>query len=264
MTHRTHRTTKLTTNTPARLIASLIIAGLLMAASSAAWAGFRFEPPNATPVDTVTLVIDYECPYPRHPLVSELYRLGDRVELIVDMEGNVCFDGDHPTIEYRFELGRFDAGEHILRYFPRLYPGQTNLIHFADVPFEIADSIPGRVSGIFHDPDNDSYEVVIQVIDEDTVVLYWQVFEPNRDSIWIAATGTIESSVVTLDAYTARGPRFGQFNPDDLNLIPWGTITLVFASCDEVRMDWSANAPQYGSGSVVLSRLSGIEGVVCE
>jgi hypothetical protein len=61
-----------------------------------------------------------------------------------------------------------------------------------------------------------------------------------------------------------RGPRFGpDFDPADVELEAWGSLSLRFDDCRSGLAQWTAAAP-FGSGERALTRLAGIAGLPCE
>lgn len=62
----------------------------------------------------------------------------------------------------------------------------------------------------------------------------------------------------------SRGPTFGpNYDKDDLILDEWGTINLIFVSCEEIQLEYIS--PSYGNGILTMNRLGlptqGVTGV---
>jgi hypothetical protein len=79
--------------------------------------------------------------------------------------------------------------------------------------------------------------------------------------------GEIRGSGIVVDqaaSYISSGPRFGpEFDPDRVDLRPWGKYVLSFSDCDTGVMHYRSNDPDYGNGSLDLTRLTTIGAPGC-
>jgi len=53
------------------------------------------------------------------------------------------------------------------------------------------------------------------------------------------------------------------FNPANVVTQPWGTLGVRAIDGDHLRLDWNSTLPGFGSGSLDLTRLTGVAGHAC-
>jgi hypothetical protein len=71
-----------------------------------------------------------------------------------------------------------------------------------------------------------------------------------------------DGDTVTEIMTVTSGAVFGDdFNPDDVNYDPWGTITFNFSSCEAGTASY--NSPEFGTGTFNLFHLTRISGLTC-
>jgi hypothetical protein len=128
-------------------------------------------------------------------------------------------------------------------------------------------ALPPGLSGSWYNPAQPGHGLTVEVLDQERVLAGWYVFDPAGKPVNLYLEGEIQGATVRSKAYVARGMRFGSFNPSEHRVQHWGTVTVVFTSCDSATLTWNANGAAgqgYGSGSMPLSRLTGISHVDCE
>ena len=102
------------------------------------------------------------------------------------------------------------------------------------------------------------------------VFFSWFTFDPSGAPVWLVAfsgfnftTGTAGAMVV----FQARGAQFGaQFNPQDVELIEWGVVSLELPDCDSGTLTYNGVFPdgQAASGSIDLVRFTdGLNAFTC-
>lgn len=108
--------------------------------------------------------------------------------------------------------------------------------------------------------------IMIHLIDEQTAWLCWFTFDLDGNPAWICAVGTIEGGTIEFpEAFTLEGGAFPpNFDPESVTEIPWGSITIVFTSCDAGVMAWTTNAPGFQSGNMPLTRLTSLWDSECQ
>lgn len=123
---------------------------------------------------------------------------------------------------------------------------------------------PG-VSGNWYNPDQPGHGFQIEVLPGGVVTAFWFVFDNTGKPVWLNGVGTINGDRVTMNMSHFIGGHFPpHFVSSELNPQSWGTLTLVFSSCDTAQANWLASEPGFTvSGSLSLKRLTRISGVTC-
>jgi len=123
------------------------------------------------------------------------------------------------------------------------------------------------LSGSWYNPDQSGHGFSVEVISEDQTVIYWYVYHPDGTPTFLIAVGNNDHNVVEADVFYNSGMKFGEFDPDDIEEVPWGTITLTFQSCNSATLEYDSELEYkgvpYGSGSIPLTRLFSIDGLQC-
>jgi hypothetical protein len=123
-------------------------------------------------------------------------------------------------------------------------------------------------SGSWYSPSRSGEGVIVQVLDNGSVIAIWFTFPPPGSAAkqaWILAQGgVIDGSRVRFDsAFTVRGPRFGAgFDPAARVIENWGTLELNFSDCNNAQLSYAGPA-QWGSGSRAVQRLTSIDELGC-
>ena len=128
------------------------------------------------------------------------------------------------------------------------------------------------ISGVWYDPAHDGEGWFVELLDEKTALVYWFTYTPpavggDQAQAWIGGLGEINGSsivVPTASSWISTGPPFGpDFNPDQVELRPWGNFTLSFSGCNSGVMYYQSDDMDYGHGSLDLARLTTIETLSC-
>lgn len=78
---------------------------------------------------------------------------------------------------------------------------------------------------------------------------------------WVTGVGTIDGNQILVNQFTTMGGAFGDdFDPADIEFIPWGEMLLEFTGCHTASMSYvahvSVNGQAFGTGSYPLERLA--------
>jgi hypothetical protein len=91
-------------------------------------------------------------------------------------------------------------------------------------------------------------------------------FDENGDPLWLAGNIAIDSNAETaaIPVFEFDGPVWGSggYDKDDLNRIPFGTITVRFPTCDTALFSIQSDG-SLPSGDYSLVRVTSVEGVGC-
>ncbi|MBT8047731.1 MAG: hypothetical protein HKN57_09370 [Xanthomonadales bacterium] len=119
-------------------------------------------------------------------------------------------------------------------------------------------------SGSWYNPEQDGHGFVIEVMTEGQVLVYWFAYDLAGNQAWFLGVGEIEQGdLVVSEVYQTRGPVFGpEFDPADLELIPWGSLRFDL-NCNAGRVTYDGSIAGYGAGEIELQRLSSLDGLEC-
>ncbi len=90
-------------------------------------------------------------------------------------------------------------------------------------------------------------------------------FDADGDPLWVVGNVAIDANdeIVGIPVFEFNGPVWGPgYDPDDLNTIPFGTITVSFPTCDTALFSVQTSGA-LPSGDYSLVRLTSVEGVGC-
>ncbi len=172
----------------------------------------------------------------------------------------VACQDSHRVLRYDGESGDFldvvvDAGEGGLH-------APSSLL-FAPV----LNQLHAGHSGHFFDPNRAGEGWLLEILDDTDATLGWFTYPPEGapgEQAWLVGYGRIEGSQIHFDEIlTARDGRFG---PEEGRREPviefWGQLQLDFANCNNATLHYQG-PPEYGTGSVDITRLIAIPGVPC-
>jgi hypothetical protein len=119
-------------------------------------------------------------------------------------------------------------------------------------------------SGSWFNQNQSGHGFTIEVLADGQVLVYWFTYDQNGNQAWFFGIGVIEDGeLVISETLQTRGPTFGpDFDPDDLEAIPWGEMRFNL-DCNSGTMSYDGSAAGFGAGSLELSRLSALDGLDC-
>lgn len=122
-------------------------------------------------------------------------------------------------------------------------------------------------SGNFFAPERSGEGVQVQWLPDGRVVAIWYTFRNRARQLWIISEAsevvgnTVSLSMVYPEETTAFGP---DFKPEEIELEPWGTLTLQYTDCDTIEFSFNSVFEDFGSGSYTYKRLTQPAGTVCD
>ncbi len=125
--------------------------------------------------------------------------------------------------------------------------------------------IDGSLSGSWYHPDRAGEGFMIEVLPDGRVIASWYTYDAEGRQVWLYGTGEIdEQGVARVEVYITDGARFGSaFDPNDVNLVLWGTLTFRFSDCDHGSVSFAPIVAGFESGTLSIERLSAIAGTRC-
>jgi hypothetical protein len=131
-----------------------------------------------------------------------------------------------------------------------------------------------QFSGAWYHPNRTGEGFVIEVLPDDRALVYWFTYaaDGSGDQAWVMGDGEFLSSGVIVgpvpgapvatihieDVYLPTGALFGDhFDPEAVELLPWGRFELEFISEDEASIYWESDMEGFnGAGDYALQRLA--------
>jgi len=126
-----------------------------------------------------------------------------------------------------------------------------------------AIEINSSLSGIWYNPEQSGHGLNIAVLDENTTVVYWYVYHTDGTPMFLITVGQNQGNTISGITYYNTGMKFGEFNKNDIVETEWGSATLTFSDCNTVSLQYNANDPAYGSGTIPMQRLASVAGEKC-
>ncbi|MGV6852954.1 MAG: hypothetical protein ACWA5R_12375 [bacterium] len=227
---------------------AVFIIFLILGASYAHAFNTYYTPTRLNPLEMVRLYTTYDCPYPSGDYSVE--NVGNyTLELKIATNSNICFDGEYPEIEAQFDLGILPAGTYDLKYAYIL--SENAPIQWRTTHFTVEDRIPEALTGLWNNPLQPGHGISLYSTDNDQIIIYWMTYDRQGNQIWLFGATDNNSTQLDFDMFVTQGMLFGDFDPDTIDLEPWGTIHIDFSDCTHAEMNWSADQP-FGSGSMDL------------
>ena len=120
-------------------------------------------------------------------------------------------------------------------------------------------------TGSWFDPEQSGHGFLVEVLDEQRALVWWFTFDENGNQAWLGNVGSIFLDRIIVNAVQAQGGFFPpDFDPSQVEFPPWGSLIISFDSCDQASVSWETSKPGFSSGSMPLTRLTGLEAVPCE
>lgn len=143
-----------------------------------------------------------------------------------------------------------------------------NLFFNSQKPAPQPITLDGYMSGNWYDTAQSGQGFQLDFTDQQSILLAeWFTFAPDgKVPVWIYAQGAYDNtaSTVTVPAAIYSGTFFPpNFRSVDVTQTLWGTLTFAFTDCDHGTVTWNSTVSGYGSGSMPITRLSGVRGTTC-
>ena len=128
--------------------------------------------------------------------------------------------------------------------------------------------IQGVHSGLYYDPARSGEGINLIISEQDqrrVLAINWYTYH-NNQQFWLTGNTDFEAGIdsLTIDIFSTQGSGFGpEFNPENFELVPWGTVTLTIPSCNRIIIDYRNN-DEFGSGRQELIKLLGVADLDCD
>lgn len=134
--------------------------------------------------------------------------------------------------------------------------------------------IQGGHSGAWYQPSQPGHGLFVEVLDDagsptgKAVFVAWFAFFNGR-ATWVVGQGDVirreDGYVAVIEASVYEGNDFPpDYDPARTVQTFWGEMLLSFEGCDQALLEWDSALQGYGTGSLVLRRLTRIAGSACD
>lgn len=125
---------------------------------------------------------------------------------------------------------------------------------------ETVEPVVNGFSGGFFNPGRDGEGLKIHITDLDgewVPVVYWPTYDTEGNQLWLFGMGRTEGDSILIDELERfDGASFGDlFNSSDVNRSRWGSARIDFDGCDDLVINYQSDSPEFGSGSLDMTRL---------
>jgi len=127
-------------------------------------------------------------------------------------------------------------------------------------------TITAAFSGAWYDASQNGHGFLFQVLPGGLILVYWFTYDSEGNPTWFFGVGTIDGNMVEFDLlWEPSGPNFPpDFDPDDFNPVPWGTLIIVFFDCNTGMAEWDSKFEEFGAGEMDLERITSTDTLDCE
>jgi hypothetical protein len=120
-------------------------------------------------------------------------------------------------------------------------------------------------SGAFYQPERTGEGWLMEYLGDGQVAVQWFTYNPDGNAARLTGLGRINGSRVIVEQLVyVTGTEFGsKFNPDDIDVMDWGSMTFEFFDCDNGSIVYFSRTGGWESGTVDVTRLTSIKGSSC-
>jgi hypothetical protein len=125
-------------------------------------------------------------------------------------------------------------------------------------------ALPEGIAGPWYNHQQSGHGLSISLANRGTRgVVLWHVYDNDGAPLTLYVDALVQGRDLVGPAYAPRGMRFGEFDPDDIELPEWGTVRIRFNRCDSAVLKWDALDPAYADGEMVITPLARIGSLDC-
>lgn len=136
---------------------------------------------------------------------------------------------------------------------------------------ETEDNFPlnGNQSGLYFNPANSGDGVTLVISESDDrnfMLVTWYTYRDGQQ-MWLVGSADFAAGDTSVEVNMIRstGAGFGaEFNSEDVETIPWGSLTITIPSCGHMNMAFNGSEIADEFGTVAFAQLAGVGGLVCE
>lgn len=134
----------------------------------------------------------------------------------------------------------------------------------ADEPALQEIGIRGDFSGTWFDPAQPGHGLTIEINDRSQATVAWFTFDAEGAPMWLFGIGQVDGAVLHVPVSRVEGGVFPPlFDPEAIEVVPWGELTLAFTGCNAGELAWVTDAAGIEPGSMPLQRSTSVQGTRC-
>lgn len=110
------------------------------------------------------------------------------------------------------------------------------------------------------------FEIEVLATNPPQLAIYWFVFAPHGGQAWIVGTGPISGRRAVIQGFQVSGTGAlfpPNFNQTATQSVPWGSLTFDFTDCNNGQVSWNSTVPDFGAGTLAITRLTMPSGLSC-
>lgn len=123
---------------------------------------------------------------------------------------------------------------------------------------------PGT-TGAWYDPQQSGHGLFLEVLSGQRFLAWWFTFDAQGKQAWFGGIGSYSGNraVINEVSRTEGGRWIPNFNASNVNNGLWGKLRFEFQNCSSGKVEFESTDPNWGVGSMNLTRLSLPEGLSC-
>lgn len=132
----------------------------------------------------------------------------------------------------------------------------------------VLDQVGPGHSGHYFVPERGGEGWLLEILDEERAAISWFTYPPldsdAGDQAWVVGVGAIDGSRIVFDEMLATrlADPTAPIETDNIEVLPWGSLTLDFSNCQHGRARY--DSPLFGAGGELdFVRLIAIAGLPC-
>jgi hypothetical protein len=95
------------------------------------------------------------------------------------------------------------------------------------------------LSGSWSDPDGEGHGLVIEILGDEQVLVYWYVTDTFGSPVWLAGNGRMTAQGLQVDMTESIGTYFPpDFNSELIEQHHWGVLNIHFTSTETLLLSW--------------------------
>jgi hypothetical protein len=124
--------------------------------------------------------------------------------------------------------------------------------------------IRGGISGFWFNPSQPAHGVQLEVLNNGRALVSWFTYRRDGSPLWLIGEGSIAGNQIRSHLMTFTGGRPPIYwEEGNASSEAWGLVTLTIEGCLQSTLSWVSADPDFGSGELLLSRLTSIQGRSC-
>lgn len=180
---------------------------------------------------------------------------------LVESQDDVCGTPPPPDHFQLIDVGPLPPGWHsftVTAYFE----GQAIATYdTASTSVRVQEAPGPELSGVWYPPGQSGRGVFV-VTSNTLVAVWWSTHDAEGDPLWVGTTASLYSNNrFAGEAITSRGPPLAP-GPADISVERWGELAFSYHGCGRATLEWEADDPALGEGSVDLVQLMVPSGLV--